>query len=306
MKDATRLNGLGIALATPFLPPGPGSPGAGGIDFPAWRKLVRHVVKGGVDFLVVLGSTGEAATVLPDERDELIRTAKEECGGIPVVVGTGHNSTVSAAEMAAGAARLGADGLLVVTPYYNKPQPAGLEAHYRFVAAAAPELPIILYNVPGRTGLNLLPKDLPRLWAIPQVVGLKESSGNLAQIGEIARTLPKGKVLLSGDDALALPAIAVGATGLISVAGNLLPAETKALVDAAVAGRRAEAIAIHQRLLPIMDALFLESNPVPLKAALAIAGICGADPRLPLFPASEATRARLLELIDQLNGKGSK
>jgi 4-hydroxy-tetrahydrodipicolinate synthase len=306
MKDATRLNGLGIALATPFLPPGPGSPGAGGIDFPAWSKLVRHVVKGGVDFLVVLGSTGEAATVLPDERDELIRTAKEECGGIPVVVGTGHNSTVSAAEMAAGAARLGADGLLVVTPYYNKPQPAGLEAHYRFVAAAAPELPIILYNVPGRTGLNLLPKDLPRLWAIPQVVGLKESSGNLAQIGEIARTLPKGKVLLSGDDALALPAIAVGATGLISVAGNLLPAETKALVDAAVAGRRAEAIAIHQRLLPIMDALFLESNPVPLKAALAIAGICGADPRLPLFPASEATRARLLELIDQLNGKGSK
>ncbi len=306
MKDATRLNGLGIALATPFLPPGPGSPGAGGIDFPAWRKLVRHVVKGGVDFLVVLGSTGEAATVLPDERDELIRTAKEECGGIPVVVGTGHNSTVSAAEMAAGAARLGADGLLVVTPYYNKPQPAGLEAHYRFVAAAAPELPIILYNVPGRTGLNLLPKDLPRLWAIPQVVGLKESSGNLAQIGEIARTLPKDKVLLSGDDALALPAIAVGATGLISVAGNLLPAETKALVDAAVAGRRAEAIAIHQRLLPIMDALFLESNPVPLKAALAIAGICGADPRLPLFPASEATRARLLELIDQLNGKGSK
>ena len=306
MKDATRLNGLGIALATPFLPPGPGSPGAGGIDFPAWRKLVRHVVKGGVDFLVVLGSTGEAATVLPDERDELIRTAKEECGGIPVVVGTGHNSTVSAAEMAAGAARLGADGLLVVTPYYNKPQPAGLEAHYRFVAAAAPELPIILYNVPGRTGLNLLPKDLPRLWAIPQVVGLKESSGNLAQIGEIARTLPKDKVLLSGDDALALPAIAVGATGLISVAGNLLPAETKALVDAAVAGRRAEAIAIHQRLLPIMDALFLESNPVPLKAALALAGICGADPRLPLFPASEATRARLLELIDQLNGKGSK
>jgi 4-hydroxy-tetrahydrodipicolinate synthase len=306
MKDATRLNGLGIDLATPFLPPGPGSPGAGGIDFPAWSKLVRHVVKGGVDFLVVLGSTGEAATVLPDERDELIRTAKEECGGIPVVVGTGHNSTVSAAEMAAGAARLGADGLLVVTPYYNKPQPAGLEAHYRFVAAAAPELPIILYNVPGRTGLNLLPKDLPRLWAIPQVVGLKESSGNLAQIGEIARTLPKGKVLLSGDDALALPAIAVGATGLISVAGNLLPAETKALVDAAVAGRRAEAIAIHQRLLPIMDALFLESNPVPLKAALAIAGICGADPRLPLFPASEATRARLLELIDQLNGKGSK
>ncbi|MEI6386126.1 MAG: 4-hydroxy-tetrahydrodipicolinate synthase [Spirochaetota bacterium] len=306
MKDATRLNGLGIALATPFLPPGPGSPGAGGIDFPAWRKLVRHVVKGGVDFLVVLGSTGEAATVLGDERDELIRTAKEECGGIPVIVGTGHNSTVAAAELAAGAARLGADGLLVVTPYYNKPQPAGLEAHYRFVAAAAPELPIILYNVPGRTGLNLLPKDLPRLWAIPQVVGLKESSGNLAQIGEIARTLPKGKVLLSGDDALALPAIAVGATGLISVAGNLLPAETKALIVAAVAGRRAEAIAIHQRLLPIMDALFLESNPVPLKAALAIAGICGADPRLPLFPASEATWARLAELIDQLNGKGSK
>jgi 4-hydroxy-tetrahydrodipicolinate synthase len=193
--DTQRLQGLGIALATPFLPAPdsathagsgtgrrmPQTAGAGAIDIPAYRRLVRHVVAGGADFLVVLGSTGEAATVLPEERDTLIKTALDECGGRPVVVGTGHNSTVAAAELAARAAELGADALLVVTPYYNKPQPAGLEAHYRFVSSAAPDLPIIVYNVPGRTGLNLLPKDLARLWAIDRVVAVKESSGNLAQ-----------------------------------------------------------------------------------------------------------------------------
>jgi len=192
-----------------------------------------------------------------------------------------------------------------VTPYYNKPQPAGLEAHFRAVASAVPGLPILVYNVPGRTGLNLLPKDLARLWAIPQVVGVKESSGNLAQIGEILRTKPEGKLLFSGDDPLALPAIAMGADGLISVLGNLLPAETKALVDAALAGRRSEASQLHARLLPIIDALFLESNPAPLKAALALAGYCSSAVRLPLAPASEATRARLAELLPGF-GLGAK
>jgi 4-hydroxy-tetrahydrodipicolinate synthase len=184
-----------------------------------------------------------------------------------------------------------------VTPYYNKPQPAGLEAHYRAVAAAAPDIPIIVYNVPGRTGLNLLPKDLGRLWAIPQVIAVKESSGSLAQIGEILRTMPEGKLLFSGDDALALPAIAMGGAGLISVIGNILPAETKALVDAALAGRRDEARKLHARLLPMIDALFLESNPAPLKAALALAGYSSDAVRLPLAPATEATRVRLAELL---------
>jgi 4-hydroxy-tetrahydrodipicolinate synthase len=264
---------------------------------PAFRALVSRVVAGGADFLVALGSTGEAATITDAERDELLKAALEEARGVPVILGTGHNSTVKAVELSVRAARLGADGILVVTPYYNKPQSAGIEAHFRAIASAAPGLPIIVYNVPGRTGLNLLPKDLSRLWAIPELVAVKESSGNLAQIGEILRTMPDGKLLFSGDDSLALPAIALGGAGLISVLGNILPAEAKALVDAALAGRRDEARKLHARLLPMIDALFLESNPAPLKAALSLAGFCSDTVRLPLASASEATRARLAELL---------
>jgi 4-hydroxy-tetrahydrodipicolinate synthase len=296
--DLERLRGLGIALATPFKPAsGPEEYGAGAVDLPAFLALVARVAAAGTDFIVVLGSTGEAATVGHEERDLLVEAARQEARGMPVIVGTGHNSTAQAVGLAARAKKSGADGILVVTPYYNKPQPDGLEAHYRAVAAAVPGLPIIAYNVPGRTGMNLLPKDLARLWAIPEVVAVKESSGNLAQIGEIARTLPPGKKIFSGDDALALPAIAVGGHGLISVTANILPAEVKALVEAALAGRREEAARLHARLLPVTDALFLESNPAPLKAAMAFAGHSSDAVRLPLAPASEATRARLAELL---------
>lgn len=294
--DETRFRGLGVALATPFADNDEGF-GAGSVDIEAFRGLVSSVIDGGADFLVVLGSTGEAATVLEAERDALIVAALEGARGVPVVVGVGHNSTAAAAALAARAAALGADGLLVVTPYYNKPQPAGLEAHYRAVAAAAPGVPVIAYNVPGRTGLNLVPAVLSRLWSIPQVVAVKESSGNLAQIGEIARTLPPGKALLAGDDALALASIACGAVGLVSVAGNVAPADMKALVDAALSGDMERARSIHARLLPLMDALFIETNPVPLKAALELAGLCTGAVRLPLAPACDATRARLAESL---------
>jgi 4-hydroxy-tetrahydrodipicolinate synthase len=157
---------------------------------------------------------------------------------------------------------------------------------------------VIIYNVPGRTGLNVLPATLAMLWANPQLVAVKESSGNLAQIAEIARTLPAGKTLLSGDDGLALASIAVGASGLVSVLGNVLPHPAKQLVELALAGHRAQALALHQALLPLMDALFLESNPIPTKAALALKGICGDTLRLPLVPASAATRTRLAELLN--------
>jgi 4-hydroxy-tetrahydrodipicolinate synthase len=295
--DLERLRGLGVALATPFLPAEAGDFGAGAPDIPAFRALVKRMVAGKVDFLVVLGSTGEAATVTDAERDELVAAAREEARGLPVIVGTGHNSTAQAVALARRAAKSGADGILVVTPYYNKPQAAGIEAHFRAIAAAAPGLPIIAYNVPGRTGSNLQPKDLARLWAIPEVVAVKESSGNLAQIGEILRMLPEGKLLFSGDDGLALPTVALGGHGLISVTGNILPAETKALVDAALAGRREEAARLHARLLPVTDALFLESNPAPLKAAFAFAGWSSEAVRLPLAPASQATAARLAEIL---------
>ncbi|MBI3131977.1 MAG: 4-hydroxy-tetrahydrodipicolinate synthase [Acidobacteria bacterium] len=284
------LHGLAVALATPLTPEDT-------VDFPAFRALVRHCVKGGVDTLVVLGSTGEAATLVEAERDALIAATLEEASGRNVVVGTGSNATRQAAAWTARAQALGAHGALVVTPYYNKPTADGLVAHFAAVAGAAPGLPLIVYNVPGRTGQNLAPAVLSRLWENPAVVAVKESSGNLSQIAEIGRTLPVGKTLLAGDDNLAVASIAVGATGLVSVLGNALPAETKELVSLALAGRREEALALQKRLLPLMDALFLESNPIPVKALLAQLGLGGDALRLPLVPASAATRARLAETL---------
>lgn len=284
------LSGLAVALATPFTP-------AGEVDLPAFRKLVRHVVAGGVDTLVPLGTTGEASTLLDAERDAIIAACLEESSGRRVIVGTGHNATRSAAAMTKRAQALGAAGALVVTPYYNKPNPDGLVAHYAAIAEAAPGFPLIAYNVPGRTGLNVTPAVLARLWQNPQVVAVKESSGSLAQIAEVARTLPPGKTLLSGDDNLALAAMAVGASGLVSVLGNVLPGETAAMIAAARRGNTLEALRLHQQLLPLMDALFVESNPIPLKAALKLLGIGEDVVRLPLMPASAATRTLVAEAL---------
>jgi 4-hydroxy-tetrahydrodipicolinate synthase len=283
-------SGLAVALATPFTV-------ADEVDLPTFRKLVRHLVSGGVDTLIPLGTTGEASTLLDAERDAVIAACLEESQGRPVVVGTGSNATRHAAALTKRAQALGAAGALVVTPYYNKPTPDGLVAHYAAIAEAAPGLPIIAYNVPGRTGLNVTPPVLARLWENPQVVAVKESSGSLPQIAEVARLLPTGKTLLCGDDNLALPAIAVGASGLVSVLGNVLPRETAAMVAAARKGDRGEALRLHQQLLPLMDALFVESNPIPLKAALKLIGLGEEVLRLPLVPATAATRAKVAEAL---------
>ena len=279
-------SGLNVALATPFT-------AAGGVDEKAFRDLVRHVVAGGADGLVVLGSTGEAATVDDGERARLIDLGLEESLGRKVIVGTGSSSTRQCALWTRDAWRAGAHGALVVTPPYNKPTAAGLVAHYLAVAEAAPGLPLIAYNVPSRTGTNLAPAVLSRLWENDAVVAVKESSGNLAQIAEIGRSLPSGKQLLAGDDGLALASIAVGAVGLVSVAGNLVPAEVKALVDASRAGRLDEARLLQSRLLPLIDALFAESNPIPLKAGLELLGLGAAHVRLPLVVATDETRRRV-------------
>jgi len=246
---------------------------------------------------VPLGTTGEASTLLDAERDAIIAACLEESQGRRVVVGTGHNATRQAAALTRRAQELGAAGALVVTPYYNKPNADGLVAHYAAIAEAAPGLPLIAYNVPGRTGLNVTPAVLLRLWENPQVVAVKESSGSLAQIAEVARTLPSGKTLLSGDDNLALASLAVGASGLVSVLGNVLPRETAAMISAARRGNTLDALRLHQQLLPLMDALFVESNPVPLKAALQLLGIGTDAVRLPLAPASAATRTLLAEAL---------
>lgn len=285
-------SGLGVALATPFTP-------SGELDLPGFRKLVRHVAAH-ADVLVVLGTTGEAPTILEPERDALITATLEEANGRKVVAGTGHNATATAAAMTKRAQTLGVHGALVVTPYYNKPTPKGLAAHYRALAEAAPGLPLIAYNVPGRTALNVLPAGLALLWENPQVVAVKESSGNLAQIAEIARTLPAGKQLISGDDGFALASIAVGAVGLTSVLGNLLPQEAKALVDAARQGRMDDARALHYRLLPLMDALFLESSPIPLKTGLRLMGLASDTLRLPLSAAEPATVQRMTAALHEL------
>jgi len=284
------LSGLAVALATPFM-------ASGEVDLAAFRKLVRHVVAGGVNTLVPLGTTGEASTLVDSERDVIIAACLEESQGRRVVVGTGHNATRQAAALTKRAQDLGAAGALVVTPYYNKPNPDGLVAHYAAIAEAAPGFPLIAYNVPGRTGLNVTPAVLLRLWENAQVVAVKESSGSLAQIAEIARTLPPGKTLLSGDDNLALASLAVGASGLVSVLGNVLPRETASMIAAARRGNTLEALRLHQQLLPLMDALFVESNPVPLKAALQLLGIGTDVVRLPLAPASAATRILLAEAL---------
>jgi len=308
------MQGLGVAIATPF-------DDSFGVDYAGFERLLdflcgldfeasageyaRHTLpdeatrsrfrtfwekeSGGTDFVVVLGSTGEGATVEPEERRELIRRAVERRLGLPIVVGTGSNSTKAAVRMTEEAVDLGADGVLAVVPYYNKPTPDGLFAHFEAVARAAHGKPVIVYNVPGRTGLNLVPPVLGRLWSIGNVAAVKESSGNLGQIGEVCRTLPEGKTVLSGDDGLALPSSAVGAEGLVSVAANVLPRRFKALVDAARAGRRREAKELHAQLLPFMGALFLESNPIPLKAALKMTGLCGEALRLPLVRAVQGT-----------------
>lgn len=285
--------GLGVAIATPFT-------NSGAVDLAALRALVARAVSGGVQFLVPLGTTGEAATLEADERDLVVKTVIEEARGVPVCAGCGSNSTSVAARLVRRARELGADGALVVTPYYNKPMPEGQLAHFRACADAAPGFPLVAYNVPGRTAVNMSADTIVKILEIPEVVAVKESSGNLVQIAEVARRLPAGKVLLAGDDNLALPSVAVGATGLVSVLGNVRPRLTRRLLDAALAGDRSTASALNGRLLPLMEALFVESNPIPVKCALALECIGDGSLRLPLTPARATTRALLERLLREL------
>jgi 4-hydroxy-tetrahydrodipicolinate synthase len=278
--------GLGVALATPFAPDG-------GLDLPGLVRLVRHVAGGRADFVIALGSTGEAAMLTDAERDEVVAAVRDHAGRVPMLVGTGAPSTAQAIAWTRRAAQLGAAGALVVVPPYTKPTQAGIVAHFAAIARAVPALPLVAYNVPPRTGVNLLPATVRELWAIPSVVALKESSGDLQQIARIAAELPPGRTLLAGDDALTLATLAVGGHGVVSVAGNVVPASMRDLVSAALAGDLAAARAANARLQPLFDALGNEPNPIPIKAALAVAGIADHAVRLPLLPATAATRERL-------------
>ncbi len=277
--------GLGVALATPFH-------NDGMLDTDALQRLTEHVTRRGADFVVALGSTGEAAMLTEAERDEVVQLVRRTTT-LPVLVGTGAPATAPAVQWTIRARELGAAGALAVVPPYTKPTQAGLVAHFAAIAAAAPELPIMLYNVPGRTGTTLEPGTLAELWSHPNVVAIKESSGDLQRIGRIASELPAGKLLFAGDDALALPTIAVGGHGLVSVAGNVVPDRMKRLVTTAIEGDGETARELHAELLPLFDALSLEPNPIPIKAALELIGLAGSTPRLPLLTASTLTRERL-------------
>lgn len=286
MSRAAPPHGLGVALATPFTP-------QHGLDTPGLVRLVRHVAAGGADFVVALGSTGEAAMLTEAERDAVIATVRAHAGAMPVFVGTGASSTHQAIAWTRRAHAAGAAGALVVVPPYTKPTQAGIVAHFAAIARAVPDCPLIAYNVPSRVGTNLLPATVRELWSLPNVVALKESSGDLQQIARIAAELPADRTLLAGDDPLLLPTIAVGGRGIVSVAGNVVPAAMRALVAAALGGDAASARTLHAQLLPLFDALGAEPNPIPIKAALALAGIVDDAVRLPLLPATAPTRERL-------------
>ncbi|HSM05105.1 MAG TPA: 4-hydroxy-tetrahydrodipicolinate synthase [Longimicrobiales bacterium] len=293
MSHEARFQGVGPALVTPMTDDGE-------VDFDALALHVTYMLDGGVDFLVPCGTTGESATLSPAEQKAVIRCCVETADGrAPVLAGAGSNNTRVAVELARGAAEAGADGVLVVTPYYNKPGPDGLVLHYGSVAEAG--LPIILYNVPGRTGANVAPEVILRIAdEVPEVVGVKESSGSVDPVMTLVREAPRGFAVLCGDDHLGLAATAMGAHGLISVVANETPARMSAIIHRALAGQLEEARELHYRLLPLMRANFLESNPGPVKAAMAILGRMGDRLRPPLAPVRPGTRAALKAALAEL------
>jgi 4-hydroxy-tetrahydrodipicolinate synthase len=289
----TPFTGCGTALVTPFT-------ASGTVDEAGVRRLVRRQIEGGVHFLVPCGTTGEAPTLSGAERRRVVEIVVDEARGkVPVLAGAGGYDTREVVEAAREMQAAGADGLLSVTPYYNKPTPEGLFRHYSAIAEATP-LPIVLYNVPGRTGCNVEPATLARLAAIPNLIAVKEASGNMTQICEVVKVVPEGFIVLSGDDALTLPAMAVGARGIISVASNEVPDEMAQLVEAAERGDYAAARGIHTRLLPLLLGNFIESNPIPVKAVMAMMGLLEENYRLPMVPPKAETRQKLALILSSI------
>lgn len=282
----SRLQGCGTALVTPFTE-------AGQVDFPTLRALVDWQIAEGIDFLVACGSTGEAQTLDDSERERVVAAVVEVTAGrVPVMAGATSNDTSRAVDETQRMCRLGVDYILSATPYYNKPMQDGLYRHFTAVADAATK-PVCLYNVPGRTAVNLKPEVALRLAAHPNIMGIKEASGDLKQVMDILRERPEDFAVLSGDDWLTLPLIAAGGDGLISVASNEVPAAMTALVNLLLSGNLENARTWHYRLLPLIDANFLETNPAPVKAALHAMGRIQNVLRLPLLPVSDSTVAAL-------------
>jgi 4-hydroxy-tetrahydrodipicolinate synthase len=281
--------GTGTALITPC--------NEGKVDFESLEKLLDFQVKNGVDFLVVLGTTGEAATISNSEKNEIIRFCINKVGGkVPIVVGTGSNCTQTTTETSLAALSLGADAVLIVTPYYNKPPQEGLFRHYESIATALKGGRIIIYNVPGRTGVNIMPETVLKLAEISNIVGIKEASGNMAQIDALIRAVKAKRedfAVLSGNDDQAFHIVNSGGDGVISVLSNIAPKETSDMVRHALDGNMEDARKLHLRLFPLMKGLFCETNPIPVKYAASKVGLCKNELRLPLVPASQKAMAEV-------------
>ncbi len=286
-----KFEGSYVALVTPF-------DREGRLDEDAYRHLIRLQLKGGTRGLVPCGSTGEAATLMHEEYRRAIEIACDESRGeVPVIAGVGANATWKAVESAREAESLGADALLVLAPYYNKPTQEGIYQHFRAVARES-RLPIVVYNIPSRTGVNILPKTLARMAKdLPTVAAVKEAAGSLDQVSEILSLTSPNFTILSGDDSLTLPMMAVGAKGVVSVVANVAPKETQALCAAVLKSDLKKAAALHLKLFPLVKSLFLETNPIPVKAALAMMGLCRPEPRLPLTPLSPLNRPVLKKAL---------
>src|SRR5262245_14455828 len=288
-----RFQGTGTAMITPFT-------SDGSIDERALRRFVDFQIEGGVDMLLPCGTTGEGATLDDNETDRVLRIVIEQSKRqVPVIVGAESNSTAKAVQMTKRAKRLGADGVLSVGPYYNKPTQEGYYQHFKAIAEAD-DISVIVYNVPGRTGGNIEAKTTLRLAEISNIVAVKEASGNLGQIMDVIRDAPADFAVLSGDDALALAVVALGGDGVVSVVSNETPTMMASIIDAALEGDFPKARKLHYKLLPLMNANFVETNPIPAKTVLAMMGLMEENFRLPLVPITAGNRANLQKIAEGL------
>lgn len=270
------------------------------VDYNVVRKLARHLAQSGSDGLVVCGTTGESPTLTREEKMELFRVVVEEVGGQSVVIaGTGSYSTASSIELTQAAEKVGVDGVMLVCPYYNKPSQEGLYQHFKAVASST-NLPVMLYNIPGRTGINMLPATVARLAEIPNIIAIKEAAGSIDQVSELLRLLPDRFAVYSGDDSFTLPMLALGAKGVVSVASHVVGPRIRDMINAYTSGNTTLAAEIHMELFPVFKGLFITSNPVPVKTAMNLLGWQTGVPRLPLVEATAAEKQTLKAMLVEL------
>ena len=282
--------GVMVAIVTPFR--------GGGVDEEAYRRLIDHLIDNGINGIVPCGTTGESPTLSHDEHKRVVEIAVEQVKGrVPVLAGTGSNSTREAIDLTIHAKEAGADGALLVSPYYNKPTQTGLFEHFSAIAEAVHPFPLVLYNIPGRTGVNILPETMARLANVENIVGVKEATGDLGQMARTIEVCPPDFLVTSGDDNLTLPLLAIGGRGVISVAAQVMPRRMADMYQAFTGGDLLETRKIFFELMPLFRAMFLETNPIPVKTAMALMGWCEPDLRLPLAPLSNENLGKLKAVL---------